>query len=70
MAVEELMDVVVDQLRLCQVGHLTEVCNRAKIPIPQAKVGKRTSVYNLIMRYLTSEDIEESDDAGLQQLLT
>ena len=45
-----------------------EVCNRAKIPIPPAKVGQRTSVYNLIMRYLTSEDIEESDDAGLQQL--
>ena len=45
---------------------LTEVCGLLNIDIPAAKAGNTQKLFTLIMRYLNSEEVEDSTDHGMQ----
>ena len=45
---------------------LTEVCGLLDITIPTAKAGNAQKLFTLIMRYLNSEEVEDSADQGMQ----
>ena len=59
-------DDVVQQLRFLNVDELTEFCTSSDIGIPPAKTGNRDAIHTLIMRFINSETVEDSDDQGLQ----
>ena len=41
------------------------MCIGLSITVPPAKMGKRSAVFNLIMRQINSETVEDSADQGL-----
>ena len=46
------------------IDFLTALCEEYKIVVPATKVGKKEHLLKLIMRYLYSEDLENSVDGG------
>ena len=56
---------VLQQLHLLDAVELATVCASHQITIPPGKVGKKSLIYNLLSRYINSEDVEDSDDQGL-----
>ena len=56
---------VLAQLNLLDVVELAAICGTLQITIPPAKLGKKSLIYNLVSRYINSEDVEDSDDQGL-----
>ena len=63
-------DAVGQQLRFLNVDELTEFCEKNAIAIPPTKVGNRDAIHTIIMRYMNSETIEDSEDQGLQTFTT
>ena len=57
---------VLQQLNLLNGQELETLCGTLNITIPANKLGKRSLVFSLVSRFVNSEDIEESDDQGLQ----
>ena len=66
---DDKIDEVVRLLRRCNDTQLTQVCGNLGIAIPEEKAGKKTSIFNLILRFLTSEAMEQKEDAGLADML-
>jgi hypothetical protein len=62
------MSQVVKQLRVAETGHLTEVCGTLNLQIPPSKKDRHGPILKMILRYLSSEEVEDSDDGGLQLL--
>ena len=58
---EKKMDMVVGLLQDCTLPQLEELCLALKIDIPDRKKGKRLSVFNLILRFLTSDEVESGE---------
>lgn len=58
------MDMIVGLLQDCTLPQLEELCLAWKIDIPDGKKGKRLSIFNLILRMLTSDEVESGDDQG------
>ena len=56
---------VLTQLQLLDAAQLTELCVQINIVVPPNKAGKRDSIFNLINRHITSDEVEESGDHGL-----
>ena len=54
------------KLQLLEPKELGVVSIALSLTVPPAKKGKKSAMFNLIVRHLSSEDIEESDDNGLQ----
>ena len=50
---------------ILDVVELAAICGTLQITIPPAKLGKKSLIYNLVSRYINSEDVEDSDDQGL-----
>ena len=46
------------------VGFLTALCTEYAINVPGNKAGKHQDLLKLVLRYLTSEDVENSPDSG------
>ena len=64
--VDEVRDNLLEKLQtLKDVNDLKEICGGLSVSIPLAKQGKVSAIRSLLVRYLTSETIEESDDEGL-----
>ena len=63
---EEKKHEVLQQLPLLDVNQLTTICGALSITVPPVKMGKRSAIFNLIMRHLNSETVEDSADQGLQ----
>lgn len=60
----EAMDEVVGMLQMLDVDQLIGICESFKIVIPKNKAGKKRSIFNLILVYLASDDLEEMADQG------
>ncbi len=45
---------------------LGEICVGLSLTVPPNKKGKRSAMFNIIVKYLSSDTIEESEDGGLQ----
>ena len=56
---------VVERLQLASTSQLNELCDRLKLKIPTNKKENQIAVFNLLMRYITSEEMEDSQDGGL-----
>ena len=56
---------VLRQLPLLNAIQLTEICGSLSIVVPPGKAGKRSLIFNLIMRGINSETVEDSEDHGL-----
>ena len=67
-ALEELRSEVLEGLQQVDVEALLLICSELTINIPDAKQTKKRAVANAIIRYLTSEDLEDLDDEGLSVL--
>lgn len=67
-ALEELRSEVLEGLQQVDVEALLLICSELTINIPDAKKTKKRAVANAIIRYLTSEDLEDLDDEGLSVL--
>ena len=66
--VTEKMNLVVELLRVAGTEHLTEVCGTLNLQVAPAKKDKRGPILKMILRHLSSEEVEDSDDGGLQLL--
>ena len=49
-----------------EVNDLQEICTGLNVQVSLAKAGKLLAVRNVLVRYLSLEEVEDSDDAGLQ----
>ena len=63
--VEQLKGEVWSKLRQVEIADLTEICGTLSIVIPPRKSGIKVALYNLIVRHLSDDAVEESDDGGL-----
>ena len=52
--------------QLQEVKDLQEICIGLSVNVPPSKYGKLLAVRNLLVRYLSSEEVENSTDGGLQ----
>ena len=66
--ITEKMNLVVELLRVAGTEHLSEVCGTLNLQIAPAKKDKRGPILKMILRHLSSEEVEDSDDGGLQLL--
>ena len=56
---------VLTQLHLLDATQLADLCVQISIVVPPNKMGKRDSIFNLINRHITSDEVETSADHGL-----
>ena len=63
---EEKKHEVLQQLPLLDADQLTTICIALSLTVPPVKKGNRSAIFNLIMRHLNSETVEDSADQGLQ----
>ena len=61
---EELKEVVVMKLSLMTVEQLSILCGGLPIVVPDNKKNKKSSLVNLMVKYLMSEAVESSEDGG------
>lgn len=61
---EELLDEVLVKLQALEVASLEEICVNLKLNVPANKRGKKQAVKNVIIRHLSSEEVEDSADGG------
>ena len=67
-ALEMLKEEVITKLKTSGVPLLTEICVEHNVTIPIKKAGIKSALFNLMVRHLSSPEVEESVDAGLQML--
>ena len=64
MAADQVLQDVMDKLNHLDADQLEELAIGLTLTVDADKQGKKRSLYNLVSRYLTSEDLENSDDEG------
>ena len=69
MAAEATRSGVLAGLRMLDVAQLENCCEKLSLTVAEAKKGKRKAVENIVMRHLTSETLEESEDEGMSVYL-
>ena len=62
---EAAHDEVLVQLSKLSVEQLTVICSTESVDIPLAKQGNKPLTINLLLRFVSSEVVEESQDGGL-----
>ena len=67
-AVEQAKEEVVMKLRQMEVAFLTEICVELGLVIPPRKAGIKSALVNIIVTYLSSAQVEDSEDGGAQLL--
>ena len=66
---EEVVSDLLKRLQMLDVEILQEVCQQLEIQIPPAKAGNKTLLFNLVMRYVHSEEVESKEDEGMSMFL-
>ena len=61
---EQIKEEVWRKLPMLNDEELTQVCNGLSVTIPPKQMGKKSGKYNTAVKYLMSDDVEESDDEG------
>ena len=56
---------VLERLQTVSADQLEELCARSKLTVADQKKGIHKALFNIMVRYLTSEAIEDSADGGL-----
>ena len=67
-AVEVLKEEVLGKLRQVDVAFLTELCTESNVTIPPKKAKMKSGLINLMVMFLSSSTIEDSEDFGAQVL--
>ena len=66
---EDVEPMVIKLLSEADVDLLVKVCSKIPLVIPPEKAGKRTLILKLLMKYLHSDTVDESEDGGLSTFL-
>ena len=66
---EDIEPIVTKWLADADAETLTKVCAEIPLTIPTDKAGKRLLILKLLLKYLYSDDMENSDDSGLSTFL-
>ena len=61
-----LKGMLLAKLHSLEATELAEICVGLNVQIPPNKIGKKSAIYNLIVRHFSSEEVEDSDDNGLE----
>ena len=61
---------VVQRISLLRKPDLEQVAERLEVHVPEAKRERERALLNAVLRYLTSEDIEDQPDEGLELFTT
>ena len=62
---EAAHDEVLAQLSKLSVEQLTVICSTESVDIPLGQQGNKPSTIGLLLRFISSEVVEESQDGGL-----
>ena len=63
MDLDLLKDEVWGKLAQLNVEELAEMCQGLSLTVPESKKGKKPVLYSAVMRQLTSEDVEQMEEA-------
>ena len=55
---------VLDRLQVISAAQLEELCTRSHLTVVESKKGNQKALFNVMMRHLTSQAIEDSEDEG------
>ena len=58
------LDEVTSMLQECTLDQMLQVCQTLEIEVAEEKRGRRLSVFNIIIRHLASEEVENAADSG------
>ena len=61
---DEMKKEVVKRLQLVNLEQLKEICTRMSLDIPAGKETKGSTVLNVVMRHISSEEVEDKADGG------
>ena len=67
--IKALKGEVIAQLQRASAAQLTEICVEISVVIPPRKAGIKSALANLVVLFLSSPAIEESDDYGEQMIM-
>ena len=59
-------DAVIAHLRLISLTQVGEICTALNLTIPETKKTSKRAMVNAVLRYLSSEEVEDADDEGLE----
>lgn len=65
---DEIKKEVVKRLQLVNLDQLKEICTRMSLNIPAGKETKGSTVLNVVMRHISSEEVEDESDGGSEIL--
>jgi hypothetical protein len=69
MAADKVRSEVIAGVRMLGVDQLVDCCEKLNLTVAETKKGIKKSVENIIMRHLTSETLEDSEDEGMAVFL-
>ena len=69
MAAEQVRSEVLAGVRMLNGSQLEDCCEKLKLTVADAKKGNKRALENVVIRYLTSEDLENTDDEGMSEFL-
>ena len=64
MAADDLVQEVWDQLQVLDADQLDELAVGMDLPVANEKKGDKRALFNIVTRYLSSEDLEGKEDKG------
>ena len=59
-------DAVIAHLRLISLAQVGEICTTLELTIPESKKNNKRAMVNAVLRYLSSEEVEDAEDEGLE----
>ena len=61
----EVVSDLLKRLQILDAEMLEKVCQQLEIQIPPAKAGNETLLFNLVMQYVHSKEVESKEDEGM-----
>ena len=58
------IDLVLMEIKRCNAAELEDLCTKFKVIVPATKKGNQTALVNLMLRMMSSEDVEDLEDGG------
>ena len=58
------IDLVLMEIKRCNAAELEDLCTKFKVIVPATKKGNQTALVDLMLRMMSSEDVEDLEDGG------
>ena len=63
--VKEVKDLTLNLIKDLDIAQLLQVAESLKLEVKEEKKSRKEAIQNVILRHLSSEDVEDSTDEGL-----